>query len=90
RSGHPGTLPSPEEAAAYPYTEWERDMVRARQADQVIGSPETVRQGLTDLLDRTQANELMLTTILFDPTDRLRSYELVAALRAGRPASVLS
>jgi alkanesulfonate monooxygenase SsuD/methylene tetrahydromethanopterin reductase-like flavin-dependent oxidoreductase (luciferase family) len=90
RSGHPGTLPSPEEAATYPYSDVEREMVRARQADQVIGSPETVRQGLADLLARTQANELMLTTILYDQADRLRSYELVAALRSASPAGVLS
>jgi luciferase family oxidoreductase group 1 len=80
RSGRPGPLPSPEEAAAYPYTELERAFVEDRQATQIIGAPETVRRGLTDLLTSTSANELMLTTMVFDPADRLRSFELVADL----------
>jgi luciferase family oxidoreductase group 1 len=82
RAGKPGLMPTPEEAAAYPYNELEREMIRARQADQVIGSPETVRRGLIELLERTQADELMLTTMLHGHADRLRSYELVAALGA--------
>jgi alkanesulfonate monooxygenase SsuD/methylene tetrahydromethanopterin reductase-like flavin-dependent oxidoreductase (luciferase family) len=81
RAGRPGLMPTPEEAADYAYTDIEREMIRGRQADQVIGSPETVRRGLVDLLERTQADELMLTTMLHGHADRLRSYELVAALR---------
>src|ERR1035437_3480520 len=42
RAGRPGPLPSPEEAAAYPYNELERAFVEDRQASNVIGSPETV------------------------------------------------
>jgi len=80
RSGRPGPMPSPEEAAAYPYTELERAFVEDRQATQIIGAPETVRRGLTDLLTATSADELMLTTMVFDPADRLRSFELVADL----------
>ena len=80
RAGRPGPLPSPEEAAAYPYNELERAFVRDRQATQIIGSPETVRRGLAGLLEATAADELMLTTMVYDPADRLRSFELVAAL----------
>jgi hypothetical protein len=81
RAGRPGPLPSPEEAAAHPYNELERAFVRDRQATQIIGSPRTVRRGgLAGLLEATAADELMLTTMVFDPADRLRSFELVAAL----------
>jgi alkanesulfonate monooxygenase SsuD/methylene tetrahydromethanopterin reductase-like flavin-dependent oxidoreductase (luciferase family) len=80
RSGRPGRMPSPEGAAAYPYTELERAYVEDRQATQIIGGPETVSRGLTDLLTATSADELMLTTMVFDPADRLRSFELVADL----------
>ena len=86
RAGRPGPLPSPEEAAAYPYNELERAFVQDRQATQVIGAPETVRRGLADLLEATAADELMLTTMVFDPADRLRSFELVADLaRTAQP-----
>ena len=82
RQGHPGLLPTPDEAAAYPYSDLEREFIRQRQADQVIGSTETVYRGLTDLLERTAADELMLTTVVFNHADRVRSYDLVAALRS--------
>ena len=49
RLGRPGPVPTPEEAAAYPYTAEERGFVEDRLAGQVIGSPETVRAGVTEL-----------------------------------------
>ncbi|MFI7605209.1 LLM class flavin-dependent oxidoreductase [Micromonospora sp. NPDC049366] len=78
RSGRPGPLPTPEEAAEYPYTEVEREFVLQRREGQAMGSPETVRRQLGDLLERTGANELMLTTLVYDVEDRVRSYELIA------------
>ena len=78
RSGRPGTLPSPEEAASYPYTDAERAMVAERQSSQLIGSPGTVRRGMAGLAAATRADELMITTMVFDPADRLRSLDLVA------------
>lgn len=82
RQGQPGLLPTPDEAAAYPYSDMEREFIRQRQADQVIGGSETVYRGLTKLLERTAANELMLTTVVFNHADRLRSYDLVMDLRS--------
>ena len=79
-TGRPSTLPSPEETAAYNYTPEERAFIDNRIATQVIGSPATVRDQLTALLDDTDADELMITTTTFDPADRTRSFELVADL----------
>ena len=78
RSGRPSTFPSPEEAAAYEYTEDERAFVEGWTASHVVGSPATVRSGLRELQERTGADELMLTTNVYDHADRIRSYELVA------------
>ena len=78
RTGKPEALVSPEEAAAYPYNELEQEFVADRWRDQAVGSPETVQAQLTDLLARTGANELMLTTMVYDLEDRAHSYELVA------------
>jgi luciferase family oxidoreductase group 1 len=83
RAGMPQPLASPEEAAAYPYTEREREFAQDRFSAQAVGAPETVRQQLTDLLDRTQADELMLTTMVYDIQDRIRSFELIADKVAG-------
>ena len=81
-------MPSPEEAAAHPYTELERAFVEDRLATQIVGSPETVQRGIADLLDATKADELMITTMVYDSADRLSSFERVAALtRATQPTS---
>ncbi|RSM63725.1 alkanal monooxygenase [Amycolatopsis sp. WAC 01375] len=80
RKGRPIPLPTPEEAAAYPYTDIERVFIEDRAASSIIGSPETVHKGLETLLADTGANELMITTMVHDQADRVRSYELVADL----------
>ena len=85
RQGKPGRVPSPEEAAAYPYSDIERHFVEDRLSNQVIGGPETVLKGLTALQEATRADELMITTLVHDPADRMRTYELVAEL-AGKVA----
>ena len=86
RQGRPGLVPTPEEAAAYPFTAEEREFVADRLAGQVIGSPDTVRDGVHELVERTGVDELMVVTSTHDGADRLRSYELLA--RAVAPATV--
>jgi luciferase family oxidoreductase group 1 len=44
----------------------------------VIGSPETVRNGIQSMIDRTNADELMIVSDIFDPEKRLRSFEIIA------------
>ncbi len=78
RQGMPQPLVTPEEAAAYPYTDQERAFAEDRFTDQAVGSPSTVLERLTDLLARTGANELMLTTMVYDLPDRIHSFELIA------------
>jgi luciferase family oxidoreductase group 1 len=78
RTGHLQPLATPEEAAAYPYTPEEREMAWSRFDQQAIGSPDTVRSQLSGLLERTQANEMMLTTMVYDIGDRIRSFELIS------------
>jgi luciferase family oxidoreductase group 1 len=80
RRGRPIPLPSPEEADAYEYSDMDRAFISDRMSTQYVGSPETVRKGLEDLVSETGANELMITTMTHDPADRRRSYELVAEL----------
>ncbi|WP_106178427.1 LLM class flavin-dependent oxidoreductase [Prauserella shujinwangii] len=83
RKGRPIPLPSPEEAAEYPYTDLDRAFVEERLASSIVGSPETVRKGLDALLADTDADEIMVTTMVHGHADRVRSCELVAEL-AGR------
>jgi alkanesulfonate monooxygenase SsuD/methylene tetrahydromethanopterin reductase-like flavin-dependent oxidoreductase (luciferase family) len=58
-------------------------MIAEMLACTVVGSPETVRRGLRAFAETTGADELMVTSQIFDHAARLRSYELVAEARAG-------
>lgn len=80
RRGRPGPFPTPEEAAQYPYSELEKEMIADRRSSQIVGGPQTVRSGIEALVEATQADELMVTTMVHDPEDRLRSFELVGEL----------
>nr|WP_235022779.1 LLM class flavin-dependent oxidoreductase [Amycolatopsis alkalitolerans] len=80
RRGRPIALPPPEEAAAYPFTDDDRRALDERFGSNVVGSPETVRKGLETLIADTGADEIMITTMVPVHADRVRSYELVAAL----------
>ncbi|WP_158885888.1 LLM class flavin-dependent oxidoreductase [Amycolatopsis anabasis] len=73
-------LPSPEDAAAYPYTDDDRAEIAARSGSVLTGSPETVAKNLQTVLDDTGAGELMVTTPVYHHADRRRSYELVAGI----------
>jgi luciferase family oxidoreductase group 1 len=87
RQGRPGLMPTPEEAAAYPYNEVEKAFLADRMSTQIIGGPDTVLKGLTSLLEQTQADELMIVTMVHDPADQRRGYELVAELAELEPTA---
>lgn len=78
RSGRPGRYPTPEEAAEYQFTPSEQNLARTWTRSHVVGSPETVRAELAELIETTRADELMVTTMTHDPADRVRSYQLLA------------
>jgi luciferase family oxidoreductase group 1 len=78
RSGNPGPLPSPEEALAYPYTPAERRLAEAYRFMQVVGDPRTVRARIEELAEHTAADEVMVTTNVYDHPERLRSYKRLA------------
>jgi luciferase family oxidoreductase group 1 len=71
-------LASPEEAAAYDYTPADRAHIAKSRARVAVGSPATVKARLMPLIEATQADELMVTTMIFDHGARKRSYELLA------------
>jgi luciferase family oxidoreductase group 1 len=78
RQGRPAPMPTPEEAAEYVFTPFERELVRSWTAPLIVGDPDEVRRGLEELASRTSVDELMVTTMVHGHEDRLRSFELVA------------
>ncbi|MGF2482020.1 LLM class flavin-dependent oxidoreductase, partial [Ralstonia pseudosolanacearum] len=47
-----------------------------------IGSPHTVRDALASFIARTGADEIMVTSQIFDHAARLRSFEIAAEVHA--------
>ena len=71
-------LESPDVAAAYPYTPVDRQRLAQQRARLAVGSAATVKQQLSALAEATRADELMITTMVYDHAARRRSYELLA------------
>jgi luciferase family oxidoreductase group 1 len=86
RSGRPGRFPTPEEAADFQPTPAEKEILRAWSSSRIVGDPDGVRSELATLVERTGADELMVTTLAHGHDDRLRSLELVAELAGLAPA----
>jgi luciferase family oxidoreductase group 1 len=78
RSGRPGRLPPPREGYLEGLGAQERVLLEQILACSAIGCPATVSAALHDFLDRTRADELMLSSHLFDHQARLRSYQIAA------------
>jgi luciferase family oxidoreductase group 1 len=78
RTGHPGRLPSPEEAMSHVFTPEEQKIVAFFKKLRIVGTPEQVRARIQDIATRSQADEVMIATHAYDPAARIRSYELVA------------
>ena len=78
-------LASPEEASAYPYTPVDRERMARQRTRLVIGGVERVKSRLHALIDATRADELMITTMVYDHSARRRSYELLAKAFALMP-----
>lgn len=76
--GRPGPLPSPEEAARTVMSDADAGYVNETLASHFIGSPERVSEGLEGLRQRTQADEIMVSTRIHGFDERRRSYELLA------------
>ncbi len=81
RSGRPTQLPPPVEG----YDEQLPPPAKALLADVLsctaVGSPQTVRAALAAFIARTKADELMITSQMFDHQARLRCYEITAEVR---------
>jgi len=80
--GVPGQLQAPRESMEDYWRPEEKAHVARALACAVVGSPETVAQGLQAFIDHTGADELMITAQIYDHAARLRSFEIVAQVRS--------
>ncbi|MDO8876523.1 MAG: LLM class flavin-dependent oxidoreductase [Pseudolabrys sp.] len=73
-------LASPEDALAFDYTPVDRARIAQNRTKLSVGGPATVKAKLDSLIAATKADEVMVTTMIYDHTARKRSYELLAKL----------
>jgi alkanesulfonate monooxygenase SsuD/methylene tetrahydromethanopterin reductase-like flavin-dependent oxidoreductase (luciferase family) len=77
-TGRMGPLPSVEEASARVFTESEQALIDDAMSTHIIGDPDSVHKGLAALVERVDADELMLSTRTHCYEARAHSYELIA------------
>ncbi|MEP7353985.1 MAG: LLM class flavin-dependent oxidoreductase [Acidobacteriota bacterium] len=78
--GEPTFTPPPIETLEGLWSPEERAVVESKLGVAIVGGPETVERKLARFLEDTQADEVMITTDVYDQAARLRSFEIVAAI----------
>jgi luciferase family oxidoreductase group 1 len=78
RRGEYLPLASPEEAEAFPYSAAERALIARNRARLFVGTKQSVRARLDPKISAAKADEVMVTTMIYDHNARRRSYELLA------------
>lgn len=81
RSGRPARLPPPVEGYFANVGPAERALLEQVLSCSAIGAPATVRAAMQAFIARTGADELMVTSQIFDHAARKRSYEIAAQVR---------
>jgi luciferase family oxidoreductase group 1 len=78
RRGRPGKLPRPMEGFEEGLDPHARAVLGHSLSMAMVGGKETVRKGISELAERTGADELMVTAQVHDHAARLRSFEILA------------
>jgi luciferase family oxidoreductase group 1 len=81
RRGAPGPLRPPVNTMDGLWSDVERAGLEHALTYAVVGSRETVRRRLKAFLEETKADEIIVTSQIFDHAARLRSFEMVAEVR---------
>jgi luciferase family oxidoreductase group 1 len=79
RRGRPTRLPPPSDDVAM--SRQEEAMIAEALSCSAVGSPETVRRELAAFIERTQPDELIIASQIYDHAAQLRSYEITAKAR---------
>jgi luciferase family oxidoreductase group 1 len=88
RTGQPTQLKPPQVNYAETLPLDARAMLQNIFTCSAVGSPATVRRQVEEFVDRTNADELIVTSQIYDHEARLRSYELLMeAVRAPEPVA---
>jgi luciferase family oxidoreductase group 1 len=81
RRGQPGRLPPPVDDVDSFASPAELAQLEQALACSFVGGPDRVKDGLAAFIERTQADELMISGHIFDHAARLRSFSIAAEVR---------
>jgi luciferase family oxidoreductase group 1 len=84
RTGNPTPLQPPVPGYGETLPIEARALLRGALSASAIGSPDTVRSALHAFIERTGADELMITSQVYNHQARLRSFEIAAESMSGR------
>ena len=79
--GQPGKLQPPIDDINRYWSAAEKPHVEHKQLYSVVGSPETVRRGVADFIEKTGVDEIITTVRIFDPKAALHSLEILSDIR---------
>lgn len=57
---------------------WEETSIRHKTRESIWGTPAFVKEKLESLIERTGANEVMINSMIYNPEERIKSYELIS------------
>ena len=75
--GTPGKLQPPVDSMDGIWTAPERAAVESKLGGSIIGDAQTVKEKLERFIDQTNADEIMVSAMIYDQSARLRSFEIV-------------
>ena len=85
--GRPGQTPAPVDSMEGHWSRAEETAIAGRTRYSAVGSPETVRRRLEEVLEETHADEIIAVAQIFEHAARLRSFELAAQVFADLSAA---
>ena len=80
RTGRPGKLPLPVDDVSAEVPDAVMAQVRQAMSCSATGSPESVRQQLSAIIEKHQPDELMITGMIHDHSARLKSFDIAAEI----------
>ena len=88
RTGNPGRLPPPVEDLESTLSPPERQLLSQITACSAVGAPDTVREELKTFIERTRADEVIVSSHIYEHEKRLRSFEIASQVGAELQAGV--
>ncbi|MUT66927.1 LLM class flavin-dependent oxidoreductase [Paenibacillus sp. NEAU-GSW1] len=82
RGGAPSQIKPPVDMETV-WSEYEKAAVQKTLRSSITGSPDTFRVKMNKFIAKTQADEVIINSTVFDHQERLRSYEIIGQMAKG-------